>query len=82
MTDEQHCVSFTIPTGNWDNFPIGIPIRWYVVLQNLNSQSDVLSRRVYLLIKLCMCICELFIVIVQTEQNAATHFVNQVLDKY
>ena len=25
MTDEQHCVSFTIPIGNWDNFPIGIP---------------------------------------------------------
>jgi hypothetical protein len=25
MTDEQHCVSFTIPTGNQDNFPIGIP---------------------------------------------------------
>ena len=24
MTDEQHCVSFTIPIGNWDNFPIGI----------------------------------------------------------
>jgi hypothetical protein len=25
--------------------------------------------------------CELFIVIVQKEQNAAIHFVNQVLDK-
>jgi hypothetical protein len=26
--------------------------------------------------------CELFIVIVQAEQNAAIHFVNQVFDKY
>ena len=25
MTDEQYCLSFTIPIGNWDNFPIGIP---------------------------------------------------------
>jgi hypothetical protein len=33
------------------NPSLGIPMRWYVILQNLNSQSDVLSRRVYLLIK-------------------------------
>jgi hypothetical protein len=32
------------------NPSMGIPMRWYVILQNLNSQSDVLSRRVYLLI--------------------------------
>jgi hypothetical protein len=33
------------------NPSLGIPMRWYVILQNLNSQSVVLSRRVYLLIK-------------------------------
>jgi hypothetical protein len=49
MTDEQHCV-FVCHLLFLQEI-IGITIRWYVILQNLNSQSDVLSRTVYLLIK-------------------------------